>query len=291
MILRAFKNKGGRSLYLCIVKGVALVQFLLFLLAPRAYATETHRDTVVVDGHVLHITASVEIDTIKAKIEKSSFWSWMEDAEFRTYTRAGSEIGGDPVIDNYFYRVKSNYRFGELGLDVSHPFKESFQLFYTFGVSSSLAKNFKENEVDINAIGFIWENTELLQIIAVDDPLQNELDTLSVPINNNPLFKLSVGAEWRGVMRGARGWVWGGQIEWFPVKSDRAFLYSAPTNPKEWDDITSDSTFDIVRNETSSLQLRAYTSWSPWNFPWFLRAEMCWSPNIISSSVVLGYMW
>jgi len=289
MRLRAFRNKGGLSLHFCLLKGLSFLQILFFV--TNLCASESRVDTVLVDGQILRITASVVIDTVSAKIEKSSFWNWMDDADFMAYSRVGAEIGAKQVEGNDFYRVMDNSNFGEVGFDVCHPYKESFQLYYTGGVSLGLGKKFYKDEVNLNAIGFNWTDGELLQIITVHDPLQNEIDTLSAPIHNRPLFKLSLGSEWRGVMRGARGWVWGGQIEWFPIKSERAYLYGAPVNPDEWDTVQWDSTFDIVKTETNSFQFRAYTRWSPWNFPWFIRAEICMSPNVTSSAVTLGYIW
>ncbi|PCJ81289.1 MAG: hypothetical protein COA49_06135 [Bacteroidetes bacterium] len=263
----------------------------ILVVVPNSYASESHRDTVLVNGQILRITASVVIDTVSAEIKKTPFWNWMDDADFMAYSRVGAEIGAKQVEGNDFYRVKDNSNFGEVGFGVCHPYKESFQLYYTGGVSLGIGKKFYENEVDLNAIGFNWTDGELIQIITVLDPLQNELDTLSAPIHNRPLFKLSLGSEWHGVMRGARGWVWGGQIEWFPLKSERAFLYRAPDNPNAWDNVLWDSTFDLVKDETNSFQFRAYTSWSPWNFSWFIKAEICWSPNVTSSAVSLGYIW
>ena len=86
------------------------------------------------------------------------------------------------------------------------------------------------------------------------------------------------------------GWVWGAQLEWFPKKNVVAKLYPTPV-PGESDPASSDLTYDIILHETNALQLRTFTSWSAWNSPWFLRAEVCWAPTRTTTWVALGVRW
>jgi hypothetical protein len=256
-----------------------------------ALSYEIPRDTVIIDGHIINIKAIVEIDTIGKRPEKSAFRKWLDAADFIAIGRVGEEIGGDDVLGDGFYRVKNETRFPEFSLEAAHPIGESFQLHYRGGVSLGVSKFFDEARLHENAIGFDWEGSDVLEIFTIADPLGPEVDTLIAPIRYSPKLKLALGLEWQGVMRGARGWIWGAQVEWIPKKNERVFLYSPDSIPENWGTIPSDSTYDIIRDETNSLQLRAFTSWSPWNFPWFLRAEICWAPTITSAWVALGYRW
>lgn len=256
-----------------------------------ALSYEIPRDTVIIDGHIINIKAIVEIDTIGKRPEKSAFRKWLDAADFIAIGRVGEEIGGDDVLGDGFYRVKNETRFPEFSLEAAHPIGESFQLHYRGGVSLGVSKFFDEARLHENAIGFDWEGSDVLEIITIADPLGPEVDTLIAPIRYSPKLKLALGLEWQGVMRGARGWIWGAQVEWIPKKNERVFLYSPDSIPENWGTIPSDSTYDIIRDETNSLQLRAFTSWSPWNFPWFLRTEICWAPTITSAWVALGYRW
>ena len=256
-----------------------------------AFSNEIPRDTVIIDGHIIKIKAKVDIDTIGKRPEKTAFRKWLDDADFIAIGRVGEEIGGDNVLGDGFYRVKNETRFPELSLETAHPLGESFQLHYRGGISLGLSKYFDESGIHENAIGFDWEGSEILEFIITEDPLGPEVDTLKAPIRYSPKLKLALGLEWQGVMRGARGWIWGAQVEWIPKKDERVLLYSPDSIPENWGTIPSDSTYDIISDETNSLQLRAFTSWSPWNFPWFLRAEVCWAPTITSAWVALGYRW
>ena len=291
MILSAFKHIEGNW---TLNRGIFLFSIALVICGfqSQAFANsyENTRDTVLINGHIINITADVEIDTVWKRPEKSDFRKWMYDAEFIALTRVGAEIGGDATIGDGFYIVKNEIRFPEFSLEAAHPFGESFQLYYRGGVSLELSKYFDIEGVDDNAIGFDWEGVDLLEIIALDDPLGDEVDTLKAPIMYSPKFKLALGGEWHGVMRAANGWIWGAQLEWLPKKHQRVHLHSTP-DPEEWSTTTSESTYDIISDETNSLQLRAFTSWSPWNFPWFLRAEVCWAPKSTSTWVSLGYRW
>ena len=251
------------------------------------------KDTVLINGRVLSIKSSVQIDTLSPKPEKNQFRQWLDGAQFYSSLRMGKEIGGDLEIEADFFRVLNKTMYPEIALEVTHPVKESFQLFYKFGTNGSLVNRFNYNKLDGDVIGFNWDsNDQPLQIISIEDPLLNESDTLPLPLINTG-FNVSVvaGLEWKGVMRGARGWIWGGQIEWSPLKPKRAFLFKPPSDPSLWDDVLVESTYDLIHHETNALKLRAYASWSPWRIPVFLRAELLVSKNEASSWVSVGYLW
>jgi len=261
-----------------------------------AFSNEIPRDTVIIDGHIIKIKAKVDIDTIGNRPEKTSFRKWLDAADFIAIGRLGEEIGGENVLGDGFYRVKNETRFPELSLEAAHPIGESFQLHYRGGISLGLSKYFDEASLHENAIGFDWEGS-YVQEIYIENPYEKdpnffEFDTLNIPISYLPKLKLALGIEWHGVMRGARGWIWGAQVEWIPKKDERVLLYPFPDRDLTNEDtFSSETTYDIIRDETNSLQLRAFTSWSPWNSPWFLRAEVCWAPTITSAWVALGYRW
>jgi hypothetical protein len=250
------------------------------------------KDTVLINGQILSIKSSVEIDTLSPQPERTQFRKWLDDAQFYSAIRMGEEIGEEPEIEDEFFRVLEKTSFPEIAIEVSHPVKESVQLFYKTGTNLSLVHLFNYNKLDDNVIGFNWEvSDELLQIISIEDPLLNESDTMQVPLNNSINLSVIAGLEWRGVMRGARGWVWGGQIEWSPFKPIRAFLYKPPANPDIWGDVPIESTYDMVEGETNAIKFRAYTSWSPWRIPMFIRAEVLISRDSASSCVSIGYLW
>ena len=118
----------------------------------------------------------------------------------------------------------------------------------------------------------------------------NEYDTIPAPIRFIPKLKLALGVEWHGVMRSAEGWIWGAQLEWLPKKNEFTKLYPTP-EPGESDPVSSDLTYDIIPHKTNALQIRTFTSWSAWNSPWFLRAELCWAPTRTTTWVALGVRW
>ena len=204
----------------------------------------------------------------------------------------GEEIGGEPEIGDGFFRVLEKTTFPEIAVEVTHPVKESFQLFYKTGANLSLVNLLNYNKLDDDVIGFNWDvSDDLLQIISFEDPLLNESDTLQVPLRNAVNMSVIAGLEWRGVMRGARGWVWGGQLEWSPFKPKRAHLLEPPSDPSDWEEVLIESTYQMKPGETNAIKLRAYTSWSPWRTPLFLRAEVLVSKDSASACLGIGYLW
>ena len=251
-----------------------------------------HKDTITVNGRVLKIRSEVEIDTMKINPEPK----WIDDAELMGLIRFNAGIGMLPtegVSDGLnFYRVMNNNHLPEVSFELSHPTRFSNQLYYKFGSSIGLATIFDENQLDENAIGFNWDNGDVVQILIVPDPLSHESDTLSVPIYLMPQIKLSLGCEWHGVMRRARGWVVGGAVEWTLVKDKITRLYEvSKEDPDDWPSIDLSSIYDVEHEATNYVQLRLFAGWSPWNMPWFLRAEMCLSPDKLESGISLGYRW
>jgi hypothetical protein len=251
-----------------------------------------HKDTITVNGRVLKIRSEVEIDTMKINPEPK----WIDDAELMGLIRFNAGIGMLPTEGVSgglnFYRVMNNNHLPEVSFELSHPTRFSNQLYYKFGSSIGLATIFDENQLDENAIGFNWDNGDVVQILIVPDPLSHESDTLSVPIYLMPQIKLSLGCEWHGVMRRARGWVVGGAVEWTLVKDKITRLYEvSKEDPDDWPSIDLSSIYDVEHEATNYVQLRLFAGWSPWNMPWFLRAEMCLSPDKLESGISLGYRW
>jgi len=294
MISNAFRHIEGN----CSVPRITCL--LSFVLLMGGFHTHAHafsisienpRDTVLIDGHIINITANVEVDTVWKRPEKSVFRKWLDGAEFIALSRAGLEIGGDDISGNDFYLVKNEIRFPEFSLEAAHPFGESFQFYYRGGVSVGLSQIFDEEKVNEKAIGFEWDGLDVLEIYTtVVDVQGNEYDTIPAPIRFSPKLKLALGVEWHGVMRAAEGWIWGTQLEWLPKKNEVARLHPTPEQG-EVDPVSSDLTYDFILDETNALQLRTFTSWSAWNSPWFLRAEVCWAPTITTTWVALGYRW
>ena len=275
MIENAFRHiegNGSIPIITCVLSLVLLMGG--FQAQAFAISFENPGDTVLIDGHIINITANVEVDTVWKRPEKSTFRKWLNGAEFIALGRAGAEIGGDDASGNDFYVVKNEIRFPEFSLEAAHPFGESFQWYYRGGVSLGLSQIFDKERVNESAIGFEWDDDDVLEIYTtVEDAQGNEYDTIPAPIRFIPKLKLAWGVEWHGVMRAAEGWVWGAQLEWFPKKNVVAKLYPTPV-PGESDPASSDLTYDIILHETNALQLRTFTSWSAWNSPWFLRAEV-----------------
>ena len=292
MIQNAFRHiegNGSIPIITCVLSLVLLMGG--FQAQAFAISFENPGDTVLIDGHIINITANVEVDTVWKRPEKSTFRKWLNGAEFIALGRAGAEIGGDDASGNDFYVVKNEIRFPEFSLEAAHPFGDSFQWYYRGGVSLGLSQIFDKERVNESAIGFEWDDDDVLEIYTtVEDAQGNEYDTIPAPIRFIPKLKLAWGVEWHGVMRAAEGWVWGAQLEWFPKKNVVAKLYPTP-GPGESDPASSDLTYDIILHETNALQLRTFTSWSAWNSPWFLRAEVCWAPTRTTTWVALGVRW
>ena len=72
-------------------------------------------------------------------------------------------------------------------------------------------------------------------------------------------------------------------------------LHEAPTRraqaPPDWEDVRVESTYVMKPHETNAIKFRAYTSWSPWRSPLFLRAEVLISKDSASACVGIGYLW
>ena len=277
--------------------GRALVSVLcVFVFASMdVYSYENltlNKDTITVNGTVLKIKSEVEIDTVKINPAPK----WIDDAEIVGLIRFNAGIGMLPkdgvVNDIDFRRVMNNNHLPELSFELSHPTSFSNQLYYKFGSSIGLATFFDETQLNENAIGFYWDNGGVVQILIVPDPLGNESDTTSVPIYLKPQIKLSLGCEWHGVMRRARGWIVGGAVEWTTVKDKVTRLFEVSSEePDDWTAIEVSSIYDVEPEATNYVQLRLFAGWSPWNMPWFLRAEMCLSPDKLESGISLGYRW
>jgi len=275
-----------RNLFLFVI-GISIVAVV-----KAEVSTLCLKDTVLINGQILSIKSSVEIDTLSPQPERTQFRKWLDDAQFYSAIRMGEEIGEEPEIEDEFFRVLEKTSFPEIAIEVTHPFKESVQLFYKTGANMSLVNLFNYNKLDDDVIGFNWDiSDELLQIISIEDPLGNEPDTLQVPLNNSINLSVIAGLEWRGIMRGARGWTWGGQIEWSPFKPIRAHLLEPPKDPALWEEVPVEDTYRMVVGETNAIKFRAYTSWSPWRIPMFIRAEVLISRDSASSYVSIGYLW
>ena len=275
-----------RNLFLFVI-GVSTAAALKAEVSPVCF-----KDTVLINGRILSIKSSVQVDTLSPQPERTPFRKWLNDAQFYSAIRMGEEIGGEPEIGDGFFRVLEKTTFPEISVEVTHPVKESFQLFYKTGANLSLVNLLNYNKLDNDVIGFNWdESDDLLQIISFEDPLLNESDTLQVPLRNAVNMSVIAGLEWRGVMRGARGWVWGGQIEWSPFKPKRAHLLEPPSDPADWEEVPIESTYEVKPGETNAIKFRAYTSWSPWRTPLFLRAEVLISIDSASACLGVGYLW
>jgi len=275
-----------RNLFLFVI-GVSTAAALKAEVSPVCF-----KDTVLINGRILSIKSSVQVDTLSPQPERTPFRKWLNDAQFYSSIRMGEEIGGEPEIGDGFFRVLEKTTFPEISVEVTHPVNESFQLFYKTGANVSLVNLLNYNKLDEDVIGFNWdESDDLLQIISFEDPLLNESDTLQVPLRNAVNMSVIAGLEWRGVMRGARGWVWGGQIEWSPFKPKRAHLLEPPSDPADWEEVPMESTYEIKPGETNAIKFRAYTSWSPWRTPLFLRAEVLISKDSASACLGIGYLW
>jgi hypothetical protein len=250
------------------------------------------KDTVLINGRILSIKSSVQVDTLLPQPERTPFRNWLNEAQFYSAIRLVEEIGGEPEIGDGFFRVLEKTTFPQFSVEVTHPVKESFQLFYKTGVNMSLVNLLNYKKLDDDVIGFNWDDSDdLLQIVSFEDPLLNESDTLQVPLRNTLNMSIVAGLEWRGVMRSARGWVWGGQIEWSPFKPKRAHLLQPPAAPADWEDVLIESTYVMKPDETNAIKFRAYTSWSPWRTSLFVRAEVVISKESASACMGVGYLW
>jgi len=278
-----------RNLFLFVI-GVSTAAALKAEVSPVCF-----KDTVLINGRILSIKSSVQVDTLSPQPERTPFRKWLNDAQFYSAIRMGEEICGEPEIGDGFFRVLEKTTFPEISVEVTHPVNESFQLFYKTGANVSLVNLLNYNQLDEDVIGFNWDNwvdsDTLMQIIAITpfDPEWQEFDTIPVvPLRNAVSISFVAGLEWRGVMRNARGWVWGGQIEWTPFKPKRAHLLEKPTDPANW---LIDPAYEIKPGETNAIKFRAYTSWSPWRTPLFLRAEVLISKDSAGACLGIGYLW
>lgn len=254
--------------------------------AANAFGLVAENDSVFVNGRPLRIVADVEVDSLVQK-EKEK---WNNEAEWSMFIRGNAVVQGLASETDTYHKIINHSHIPELGGDVVVQTNAHFQLHYRLGASIGLASRFNASEVDSMAIGFEQVGGELLQIIIVPDDLQNEADTASVPLSFIPKPKVSLGLEWHGVMRKARGWRFGAAAEWTPVRNQITHLYKIPSeNPDDWDGINFEDTYSDESLVISRLHLRLYSSWSPWSSNFYGRGSIVLSPNRIEAGFALGY--
>lgn len=265
---------------------VLLFAAVLSGFAANAFRLVSENDSVYVNGNPLRIVADVEVDSLKKK-EKDK---WSEGAEWSMFTRVNAVVNGLSFEEEEYFKIINNTHIPEIGGDVIHETKTHFQLHYRVGASVGLATRFLASEVDSTAIGFEMVDGKLWQILVVPDDLQNETDTADVPLSLVPQLKINVGYEWHGVMRKAKGWVFGASAEWTPIKNQLTHLYKISSdNPDDWDQIDFESTYSIERLKTNALHLRFYAGWSPWLSNVYAKGAIVLSPNRIEGGITLGY--
>ena len=113
-----------RNLFLFVI-GVSTAAALKAEVSPVCF-----KDTVLINGRILSIKSSVQVDTLSPQPERTPFRKWLNDAQFYSVIRMGEEIGGEPEIGDGFFRVLEKTTFPEIAVEVTHPVKKSFQLFY-----------------------------------------------------------------------------------------------------------------------------------------------------------------
>ena len=266
----------------------ALLFIIMCFLAQIVWASPSFlKDTVSINGQIISIRADVEIDSL---LMRSG--SWIDDLDIAALVRIGTNF--QPSINQYddYYSQSSYMRFPEVGVEFNHPFffNRSQQLNYRAGVSVGASSRFKPQNLNDNTIGFFYDGKDLSQIVLVFDSLQNELDTISVPISLTPLVKFNMGIEWHGVMRAARGWRLGLMVEITPLRNQYVqYNMLTEVNPLLWDEIETSSTYSIDDSVYSIFHLKAFYSWSPWNSQFFFRNSWTWSPNNLQTAFTLGY--
>ena len=271
---------------------LALFGLLLVAISLESYAFEAPRDTVLINGQIISIRADVEIDTLAFQEEPK----WRENADFAFISRMSYGFNNPQFEHDTFFLASSHSLLPEFGFEVNHPFslKKSKQLNYRAGFTVGFANRFIEDDMDPNTIGFINDGLFLHQIIAVEDDLSPELDTLYAPIVYRPHVKLNLGVEWHGIMRGARGWRFGAMVEYAPIKHQliryEEFDSSDLTDDK-YLEIDVEDTYEVEENVTSYIHARTFASWSSWNSPWFIRVSVLWSTSNLHTGITLGYIW
>jgi hypothetical protein len=254
--------------------------------AANAFTLVAYNDSVYVNGQPLRIVADVEVDSLVQK-EKDK---WDGEPEWSMFIRGNAVVWGLAAETDTYHKIINHSLIPELGADVVVQTTAHFQLHYRLSASLGLAHRFDAVGVDSMAIGFERVDGELLQILVVPDDLQNEADTAVVPLTLIPNPKVSLGLEWHGVMRKAKGWRFGATAEWTPVRNQITYLYKIPSdNPDHWTDIDHVSTFSDESLEISRLHLRVYAGWSPWSSDFYGRGAIVLSPNRIEASFALGY--
>ena len=258
----------------------------------KSNAIVSLRDTVLINGQIISIRSDVEIDTLA--LQKNL--KWRDHADFAFISRMSYGFNNPQFEHDTFFLASSHSLLPEFGFEVNHPFslKKSKQLNYRAGFTVGFANRFIEDQMDPNTIGFINNGLILHQIIAVEDDLSPELDTLIAPIVYRPHVKLNLGVEWHGIMRGARGWRFGAMLEYAPIKHQliryEEFDSSVLVDDK-YLEIEVEETYQVEENGTLSIQARAFASWSSWNSPWFLRGSVLWSTTNLHAAITLGYIW
>ena len=259
----------------------------------ETFAEVSPRDTVLINGRVISIRADVEVDTLKQREPEM----WRDNADLGMLLRVNAVVNPEEFEHAEYYVKENNTHIPELSFEVNHPvsLKKMKQFHYRLGASLGGATRLNTDLLHEDVIGFYSDGGRIDQIILISDPLQNEEDTISTArplVGVLPQVKINVGVEWHGLMRGARGWRWGAMLEYTPIKDQHiTFNKLVSTNPEEWDDIDPDSTYTVDPTKSTYLQLKAFTSWSPWDRSWFIRGSVLWSPEKLEGAFSFGYHW
>ena len=259
----------------------------------KTFSDVSPRDTVLINGRVISIRADVEVDTLKLSEPEK----WRDNADFGMLLRVNAVVNPDEFEHVEYYVKENNTHIPELSFEMNHPFslKKMKQFQYRLGASLGGASRLNSDLLHEDVIGFYSDGGRIDQIILISDPLQNEEDTFytSRPlVGVFPQLKFNLGVEWHGLMRGARGWRWGVMLEYTPIKDQHiTFNKLISTTPAEWDDIDPESTYTVDPTKSTYLQLKAFTSWSPWDRSWFIRGSVLWSPEKLEGAFSFGYHW
>ena len=267
--------------------------FIACLYAPNLWASiDAPRDTVIINGQPITIRADVQIDSIALLGQ-----SWMDDADVAFLTRMNFGYSQPNHITEEQYLHRSNTILPEFGFELNRPFslKKSKQLNYRIGATMGFATRFDSEELESNVVGFQYNDTtqNIEQIIVIPTELQSEYDTLSVPMNTKPHFKVNLGIEWHGIMRRARGWRVGAMLEFTPIK-DQVVVFNQKVVEHKLDKddnivVNHDLIYKIQPTQANFLQFKSFASWSPWNSSVFIRCSILWSPKRTEGALSLGY--
>lgn len=267
----------------------ALALMAAWILAGMALASETPRDSVVVDGSRVTYLAEVEVDTTQGvPLFQGEDW-WFG-------------VGWDVHVGQ-----PSSADFSTLGLSVNRPslFLEHQQdlpsgrsrigVFFGYFQPWALA----EGEVSSDVKGWIESvdrrsSSPLRQVVLTPDSLAYERDTVMAPLS--PGHALRMGLCWEGQN------VWG----WWPrvafsadVIRPQGWILRAPASPSEWPDVQPQNTFhetkwfegrfraevggvmDVGQAQMArrtASQLRAAVAWVPGTY-WGISLALMASPT------------